>query len=103
MTIEICNHKTVKPRQSWDIIIDRRSIFGNPFHINSYTNREQSIRKYKTYFYRRLQTDAAFKASLNALKEIHKRAGLLRLFCWCAPLACHGDVIKEYLESDNVE
>ena len=34
---------------------------------------------------------------LDRLRSLLKEHGQLELFCWCAPLACHGDVIKAHL------
>jgi hypothetical protein len=36
------------------------------------------------------------------LLELYKEKGKLELVCWCNPLACHGDIIKEYLENRDI-
>jgi hypothetical protein len=36
---------------------------------------------------------------LRALDELRGRA----LLCWCAPLACHGDLLKTLANSDRRE
>lgn len=88
-----------KPRQKCDVLIDRRTVFGNPHPIgqcnicNRVHDRKDSIAEYKKYFYKRL-TDLKFRDKVLELKG--KRLG-----CWCAPLVCHGDVIKEYLEENQ--
>ncbi len=75
----------------YDALIDRTTIFGNPFKEWQW-GREECIRKFETYFYQRLERDAEFKAKVLELKG--KRLG-----CHCYPLPCHGDIIVEYLNT----
>jgi len=79
---------------NYDIYIGRGSIFGNPFRIGVDGNRKQVIEKYKKYFYKRINNDEMFKIAVLKLKD-------KVLACYCKPLDCHGDVIKEYLETTN--
>jgi len=41
--------------------------------------------------------DGVVKEELIRLAELSKE-GDLTLICWCTPLPCHGDVIKDALE-----
>jgi hypothetical protein len=75
--------------ESYDAYIGRGSPFGNPFKIGKDGDREEVIRKFKHYFVERLK-DQVFKKKLLELRG--KRLG-----CYCAPLACHGDVIAGFL------
>jgi hypothetical protein len=84
------------PRPKYDVLIDRRTIFGNP-HPIGYCNvcqrvhdRKDCISEYKKDFYKHL-TNPEFRDKVLSLKD-------QVLGCWCAPLPCHGDVIIEYLE-----
>jgi len=72
--------------------IDRLSTFGNPFKIGRDGTRKEVIEKYRKYFYHRIESDKKFKRAVESLKD-HI------LGCWCKPLACHGDILVEYLES----
>ena len=81
-----------KKKEEYDIYIGRGSIWGNPFHIGKDGTREIVINKYKSYFYHKIHRDESFR--LETLKLKGKRLG-----CFCKPQACHGDVIKEYIES----
>lgn len=74
-----------------DEYIGRGTPFGNPYRIGEDGDRQQVIEKFKAYFYKRL-TDEGFRGKVLALKG--KKLG-----CWCVPLACHGQIIAEYLES----
>jgi len=77
------------------IWIDRKSVFGNPYHIGKDGTREECIEKYRAYFHRRLETDAIFASMIDKLRNC-------TLICWCKPQACHGDVIVEYLDKVKV-
>jgi len=72
--------------------IGRGSPFGNPFSIGQDGNRDQVIEKYKIYFYDKIDNDPVFADQVLRLTGE-------RLGCFCAPHACHGDIIKEYLDS----
>jgi len=73
--------------------IDRRSDFGNPFKIKKdggdYT-REGCVEAYREWFHADEQADLRERAR----KELKGKT----LACWCKPKACHGDVIKSFLE-----
>ena len=81
-----------KYKDKYDVYIGRPSIFGNPFSVKEY-GREGCIARYKEYFYKRIKEDVKFKEEVLKLKD--KVLG-----CFCKPLACHGDVIKEYLDNN---
>jgi hypothetical protein len=69
-------------RAKFDLRIDRRTQWGNPFHIGFHGSRDEVIAKYETYIRQRPN----LLADLSFLKG--KRLG-----CHCKPLACHGDVL----------
>jgi len=80
-------------KEPYDIYIGRAGkgqdgYFGNPF---SKGTREQNINDYEKYFFNRLLTDPEFKDRILSLKD--KVLG-----CFCKPLACHGDIIADYLD-----
>jgi len=75
------------------VLIDRTTIFGNPYRIGTHGNRDNVVTRYKRYFYNRIK-DPLFRKDVESLK------GKV-LACWCSPLSCHGDVIIEYLEKQN--
>ncbi|MEH6952860.1 DUF4326 domain-containing protein (plasmid) [Nitrobacter sp. NHB1] len=57
---------------------------GNPFVIGRDGSRADVIAKYRAWI-------VAKPALMNALDELRGRD----LICWCAPLACHGDVLVD--------
>lgn len=99
---EVVNIRKVKGKSTpkYDVRIDRRTIFGNRHTIgfcsvcNKVHDRKEAIAEYKKDFYICL-TIPEFRDSILAMKG--KKLG-----CWCSPLACHGDVIVEYLEKGTV-
>lgn len=83
----------VNKRQSaFDVYIGRPSMFGNPYEIGRDGTRAEVIVAYSIYFDQRINRDPKFREAVEALRD--KTLG-----CFCKPLACHGDVIVEYLES----
>jgi hypothetical protein len=71
-------------RSEYDVYIGRPSKWGNPFEIGRDGDRETVIKKYREW----IQTRPDLLAALPELKG--KVLG-----CWCAPRACHGDVLSE--------
>ncbi len=81
----------------YDVYIGRGSDWGNPYAVGfgaspgeEQNDRDEAIRKYKYDFER----DFLQKSKEDALKLKGKILG-----CHCKPLACHGDVLAEYLNS----
>ena len=64
--------------------------FGNPFSVEKY-GREECLRLYRNYFYKRINYDDEFREAVLSLKD-------KTLACFCKPLPCHGDIIKEWLD-----
>lgn len=72
-------------REPFDVYIGRPSKWGNPFVIGKDGTREEVIAKYRRW----LETERL---------DLHDQAVKLYgkvLGCWCAPEACHGDVLLE--------
>lgn len=76
-------------KASYDVYIGRPSKWGNPFVIGPDGTRDEVIAKYRAW----LLAQPALVAALPELKN--KTLG-----CWCAPQACHGDVL---VDLSNVE
>lgn len=74
--------------------IGRPTIFGNPYILEREEDREIVLEKYKTYFTKRIEKDPEFREAVLSLKGKD-------LACWCAPRACHGDVILEWLNQKD--
>lgn len=76
-----------KTNEEYDVYIGRGSKWGNPFIIGVNGTRKQVITKYKDYI---LHNNIL-------LDDLHELRGK-RLGCYCKPLRCHGDVLKELVD-----
>lgn len=83
------------PRDSFTYI-GRPSRWGNPFNLENAKDdeaRRDVIERYKVWFLQKVESDPEFRESVESLRGAD-------LGCWCAPRACHGDVIIEWLEKN---
>jgi hypothetical protein len=62
----------------------KASIWGNPFKIGKDGTREEVMSKYRAWLLENQQL-------LAKLPELRGKI----LGCWCAPEACHGDILAE--------
>lgn len=82
-------------KEGYDVYIGRGSPFGNQFIIGRDGCRKDVIQKYRVYFNFRVMRDPEFRKKVLALKD--KTLG-----CFCRPeKECHGDVIREFLDSED--
>lgn len=77
-------------KAKYDVYIGRPSKWGNPFEIGKDGNRQEVIAKYEAW----LLTDGKY-----LLPKLHELKGKT-LACWCAPLACHGDVLHKMANAE---
>jgi hypothetical protein len=73
-------------KAKYDVYIGRPSKWGNPFEIGKDGSRETVINKYRLWLWKELK---AGKVTKEEILELEGKT----LGCWCAPLACHGDVL----------
>lgn len=98
MTIRDKMTKVVNIRlEDYDVYIGcaghgQNGYFGNPIRLQPGASRGSTLEQYRKYFYKRLEQDPIFKERIHALK------GKI-LGCFCKPRPCHGDIIKEYLDT----
>ena len=67
---------------------------GNPYRMSDGYSREEAVSKYRKAFRDRLEDDE-FRSAVEDLRG-------KTLACYCAPKACHGDVIVEYIRNGSV-
>ena len=81
--MEIVNLHDVNFNPSTMVRIDRQSIWGNPYKMNSESERLEVIEKYVYYI-------------LDKPELLDKLDTLLwkTLACWCVPKPCHGEVLQ---------
>jgi hypothetical protein len=70
--------------------------FGNPFPIGTDSTREEVVKKFRTHALGKIAFDPEYA---RRVKELHGKT----LVCFCAPFACHGDVLAELAERLNSE
>ena len=102
--ITVVNKYKHTPTES-DVYIGRGSVLGNPFTSRSgktkakfvCDSREEAIESFRSY----LMDNIKKPEIRNELNRIYRMAkdGNVNLVCFCKPKACHGDVIKELIES----
>lgn len=101
--IKVVNHRITKIGE----YIGRPSPLGNPFtHLKGNTraeiivaSREEAVKRYEEWLVQHIQQKTPqIIAELTRLYALLKKNGTLELRCWCAPQACHGDVLKRVLE-----
>jgi hypothetical protein len=90
-----------------DFKIHRPSALGNPFtHLAGKTlakyvveNRDAAVESFEPSIIERLNNnDPEVRAELNKIVEMEKKYGTVNLVCFCAPLRCHGEVIRKIID-----
>lgn len=82
-------------RDSYDVLIDRTTIWGNPFKINTECTREESIARHRRWF---LHSPKA----AHLREQIHELRDRV-LGCWCKTerepnRPCHGDTLADFAD-----
>jgi hypothetical protein len=85
VTTTVVNRRSGAP---YDLMADRTSFWGNPFHIGVDGTRRAVIAKYRVMVLSRPDM-------LARLPELRGRV----LGCWCKPKPCHADVLAELADS----
>jgi hypothetical protein len=68
--------------------VDRKSPYGNPFVIGRDGDRTTVIAKHEAWWF----DDAQAALREQTLRELRGRD----LICWCAPEACHADLLLRF-------
>jgi hypothetical protein len=68
-----------------DVYVGRPSKWGNPIHLHRESERAEVLERYREYLKSHPEIADA------ARKELRGKV----LGCWCAPKACHADVLAE--------
>lgn len=97
--ITVVNKKSVY----WDIgayvvYIGRPSLLGNPFHVGKDGTRNEVIEKYRVWLRGEYKKRGEVYWELVRLAKLSLTSDIA-LACWCAPLACHGDVVRIAVEN----
>jgi len=79
-------------RDTWDIRIDRKTKYGNPFYMADESQRDVVCDRYEEYIATRPDLINELVREVLAV-PCHKDNREVRLGCWCAPKRCHGDTL----------
>lgn len=105
--IHVYNRKVETHRGDNNFYIGRGSALGNPYtHITDKKtkaiyqakDRDDAIEKYSHYYDLMYGSNLAFTKAIDEIYEKYKSGEDVYLECYCHPLRCHGDIIKEKLE-----
>jgi hypothetical protein len=81
--------------------VGRPSVLGNPFAIGRDGTRDEVVAKYRRWLWAECGKHGEVLAELDRLAEKFINQRGLTLVCWCAPKACHADVIASAIEWRN--
>lgn len=96
--ITIKNMNFSKPTERWHVRVDREAILGNPFVMEKEEDRDQVILQYKEWLEVHITAKTPYiMDELRRIKKLHDDNGNIELYCWCAPQACHSEVLKEII------
>jgi hypothetical protein len=95
MEINVRNKKTWKQKGYY---VGRPTVLGNPFPINEDFTREESLQRYSEWLIDAIQTrNPIIIAELHKMEHMLLENHKLDLVCWCAPKACHAELLKKVL------
>lgn len=102
--IYVVNKRAHKGRGHNHIYIGRPSVLGNPYTIGKDGSREDVIKSYRLWLSWQLANadinGGKIKRELERIAKIAEGIDVY-LICWCAPLPCHGDVLKQYFSGEK--
>lgn len=77
--------------------VGRPSPLGNPFPVDAKTSRAMAITQYREWLIERLRGENPTSKAFMVLVIYYREHGEMTLICWCAPLQCHSEVIREFV------
>ena len=82
------HYKQALPKGS--VYVGRPTKYGNPFAMKTPQERDSVVQKFKDWIY----------AQPELLQQVRTELKGKDLVCWCAPKACHADVLLEIANSE---
>lgn len=78
--------------EHYDVRIDRKTKWGNPFIIGKDGTRDEVIQKFECWIVEQ-------EHLMSALGELKGK----KLGCWCKPGKCHGDILATLADQYNFQ
>jgi hypothetical protein len=91
--------------RKWDkptgvsVYIGRPSPLGNPYVLYTDGDRDHVIELYREWLHTSYFNNPIVRSEIDRLVTLCKDGANIELQCYCAPKKCHGDVIKEFVET----
>ena len=88
------------------VYIHRPFILGNPYKVSMFTSREKAIALFEIEFMdmminKKNTKHFNYTKCLCVLERIRKLSKYTNVYllCYCKPLPCHGDIIKQIIDN----
>lgn len=91
---------SIKNKKTYDgpgVYVGRPTALGNPFKVGVHGSRDEVVEKYRKWLEEAMEGDNPAMLMFTVMFDELVRDGEMTLICWCAPLACHAEVIKDFL------
>jgi len=76
----------------------KASPLANSFHVGADGTREEVIDKYRMWLQEQMESKTPARREIVRLGRMHfHEMRDVVLLCYCKPLACHGDVVREFI------
>lgn len=86
-------------KDDYDVLIDRTTMWGNPFIIGIDGSRNEVIIKFDQWLDGIILQDYKQKERQDILDNIKQLRGQ-RLGCWCKPKPCHGEILARRADGE---
>ena len=101
-TIQIRNKRVFKQTGENVFYVGRPSVLGNPYSVKQH-GRLKCINLYERWLTHAIQEESeAVMATLqeicDAVTQAREQQSHVYLVCWCAPKACHAEIIRDVVE-----
>lgn len=99
------NIVNLRNKEKYDFRCDRESPVGNPYYMKNEWYRKSVCHAYNNYFHSIMtrpeeilsDEQITFRNYAESILEHLKQYKEVVLACWCTPLRCHCETIKEWL------
>lgn len=91
-----CGREASRPKEVSGIYA--ATALGNPYLMSEEEHRPNVIFRYKQWLIHQMESDGAVSKNIGYIVGELKEKKEVRLACFCAPKACHCDMIKEMIE-----